>query len=71
MQLFITMSTEMKKIHVKKLTRKVVKAILPTLLINSIQLLCVARYSEINGLVHQCLFFSICVNTIYVNEYDA
>lgn len=61
----------MKKMHVKKLTRKVVKAILPTLLINSIQLLCIARYSEINGLVHQCLFFSICVNTIYVNEYDA
>lgn len=29
-----------------------------TLLINSIQLLCVARYDEINGLAH--FFFHLC-----------
>lgn len=48
---------------------KLVKAVLLALLLNSIQLLCVACYIEINGLVH-CRLFSICVNTIYVNEYD-
>lgn len=71
MQLFmITMITEMKKIHVEKFITKLVKAILLILLLNNIQLLCIARYIEINGLVHCCLF-SICVNIIYVNEHDA
>lgn len=53
----------------KKFVVKLVKAILLTLLLNSIQLLCIACYIEINGLVHYHLF-SICINTVYVNEYD-
>lgn len=64
-----TMITEMKKICVEKFIMKLVKAILLALLLNSAQLLCIACYIEINGLVHYCLF-SICVNIIYVNEYD-
>lgn len=61
MQLFmITMIIEMKKIRVEKFVLKLIKAILLTLLLNSIQLLCVACYIEINGLVHYCLFFYLC-----------
>lgn len=41
----------------QKFIIKLVKAILLALLLNSIQLLCVACYIEINGLVHYCLFF--------------
>lgn len=54
----------------KKLTKKLVKAVFLTLLINSIQLLCIARYNEINGSMALLTFFFICVNTIHANEYD-
>lgn len=39
----------------KKLIKNLVKAILLALLINNVQLLCIACYNEINGLAH---FFS-------------